>query len=300
MAESSAYGTADIRQHRIARCYVDWMSRVAIVTGATQGLGLALVEGLATRLEPTDTVYLTGRSDERIGAALSRLGQTRAVIRGERLDVADPDSAEQLATTLVDRHGGVDVVFSNAVMRIERDDDPGDVIEEYVEVNNLGATRVMRAFAPHLRDGASLIVVASTLGTLHYLAPVLHGRFDHLATLDDVDGSVARWRDEVLDGRAFTSAWPAFINIPSKVALVAAMRTLASDRRAADLERGVLVAAVCPGMIDTATSRAWFDTSDAQSPAQAAAPLLDLALAPAEPSRYGELIRFGQVLPWAP
>jgi NAD(P)-dependent dehydrogenase (short-subunit alcohol dehydrogenase family) len=276
------------------------MSRVAIVTGATQGLGLALVEGLAARLDQADTVYLTGRSDERIDAALSSLGSTRAEVRGERLDVADPAAPERLASTLAERHGGVDVVFSNAVMRIERDDDPGDVIEQYVEVNNLGATRVMRAFAPLLRENASFIVVASTLGTLHYLAPVLHGRFDRLETLDELDASVAAWRDEVLDGRAFTSAWPAFINIPSKVALVAAVRTLASGRRAQDLERGVLVAAVCPGMIDTATSRAWFDTSDAQSPAQAAAPLLDLALAPAQPSEYGELVRFEQVLPWAP
>jgi hypothetical protein len=38
----------------------------------------------------------------------------------------------------------------------------------------------------------------------------------------------------------------------------------------------------------------------ATSPAQAAAPLLDLALAPVQPSEYGELVRFGQVVPWSP
>ena len=39
--------------------------KVAVVTGAAQGLGLALVEGLAARLTPADTVYLTGRDLDR-------------------------------------------------------------------------------------------------------------------------------------------------------------------------------------------------------------------------------------------
>jgi hypothetical protein len=52
-------------------------------------------------------------------------------------------------------------------------------------------------------------------------------------------------------------------------------------------------------MIDTAASRPWFDMSNAQTPAQAAVALLDLALDPAlDPRFYGELIRFGRVIPW--
>jgi NAD(P)-dependent dehydrogenase (short-subunit alcohol dehydrogenase family) len=43
--------------------------KVALVTGATQGLGLALVEGLAQRMAPEDTVYLTGRNVDRVTEA---------------------------------------------------------------------------------------------------------------------------------------------------------------------------------------------------------------------------------------
>jgi NAD(P)-dependent dehydrogenase (short-subunit alcohol dehydrogenase family) len=181
---------------------------------------------------------------------------------------------------------------------VQPTDDPTDVIADYVNTNNLGTTRVLRAFGPLVRDGGRLIVVASTMGTLHYLAPVLHGRFRDDASLEHLDRVVCEWRDAVRDGSALASAWPAFVNIPSKVAQVAAVRSLAHARRAEDRRRGIFLASVCPGMIDTAASRAWYDMSSAQTPAQAAGPLIDLVLDPS-PVMYGELIRFGELLPWS-
>lgn len=273
--------------------------KVALVTGATQGLGLALVEALAQRLSPEDTVYLTGRSLDRVTEAVAAMPAGGARVRGEILDVTTPDAAERLAAELAGRHGGVDIVFGNAVMRVGPDDDPRLIVDAYADVNNFGTTRVLRAFAPRLRDDGRLIVVASSLGTLHYLAPVLHHHFDGLPTLDAVDKEVAAWRDAVRDGSARGTAWPGFVNIPSKIGQVAAVRALAGQRRAADAARDILLAAVCPGMMRTATSALWWDVSDAPTPAQAAVPLVELALGPVEPEHYGELVRDGQVLPWA-
>ncbi|MEE4591283.1 hypothetical protein V2J94_05180 [Streptomyces sp. DSM 41524] len=122
-----------------------------------------------------------------------------------------------MAAALTERHGGIDVVFNNAVMRVAPDDDPRAIVGPYAEVNNFATTRVLRAFAPRLRDGGRLIVVASALGSLSCLAPVLHSRFDDLAPLDDVDRAVADWRDAVRYGSAFSGPWPAFVNIPSKI-----------------------------------------------------------------------------------
>jgi NAD(P)-dependent dehydrogenase (short-subunit alcohol dehydrogenase family) len=276
------------------------MDRVALVTGATQGLGLALAEGLADQLESGDVVYLTGRSTERVEEALAGLGPGRAQVRGEAMDVGDTASVERVAALIAERDGGVDIVFSNAYRRVQPKDGPADVIEDYVNVNNLGTTRVMRAFGRLLRDGSRLIVVASTMGTLHYLAPVLHDRFADGCSIDDIDAAVCRWRDAVRDGSALAEAWPAFINIPSKIAQVAAVRSLARERRSEDSRRGIFLASVCPGMIDTAASRAWYDMSGAQTPAQAAQPLLDLVLGPQPDAElYGELIRFGERLPWS-
>lgn len=274
--------------------------KVALVTGATQGLGLALVEGLAHRLTSEDTVYLTGRNLDRVTQAGEAVPGGGARVRGEILDVADPDAADRLAAQLNQRHGGIDIVFNNAVMRVGPDDDPREIVDDYAEVNNFGTTRILRAFAPLLRDNGRLIVVASSLGTLYYLAPLLHNRFDDLETLDEVDKQVAAWRDAVKDGSARAGAWPGFVNIPSKIGQVAAVRALARQRREDDTVRGILLAAVCPGMMNTPTSAMWWDVSGAPSPAQAAIALLNLALQPVNPDHYGELVRNGEVLSWVP
>jgi carbonyl reductase 1 len=274
-------------------------ARAAVVTGANQGLGLALAGGLAHALTAGDVVYLTGRNRERVDAAVSGVGDTTAQLVGRVLDVDDAGAVIDFAAEMLELHGGVDILFSNHYRRVLPDDVPAELIESYVETNNLGTTRVLRAFAPILRADGRLLVVASSLGRLRELPEHLWGAFDGDAvTLEDIDTATLMWRDEVLSGTAAQNGWPDFINIPSKVAQVAAVRAVARERRAGDLAGGRLVASVCPGMIDTGASRPWFDMKDAQTPAQAAVPLLDLALKPLDPAYYGELVRFGRVLSW--
>jgi NAD(P)-dependent dehydrogenase (short-subunit alcohol dehydrogenase family) len=269
---------------------------IALVTGATQGLGLALAQGLTQRLRPTDTVYLTGRDPSRINAAVQTV-RGGAEVRGELLDVADPGATAEVAQRIEERHGGIDIVFGNAVMRIGPDDNPREIIDTYTQVNNFGTTRLLRAFAPILNDNGRLLVVASSLGTLHHLAPVLHARFTGPSSLDEIDEQIANWRDSTKAGRA--DAWPAFVNIPSKIGQVAAVRVLARQRGQSDEQRGILIAAVCPGMINTPTSALWWDVSTAPTPAQAATALLDLALNPVKPEHRGELVRHGEVVPFS-
>ena len=44
-------------------------ARIALVTGANQGLGFALAAGLAARMNPDDLVLLTGRTARRVADA---------------------------------------------------------------------------------------------------------------------------------------------------------------------------------------------------------------------------------------
>jgi carbonyl reductase 1 len=275
-------------------------SRTALITGANQGLGRALAEGLAAGMAPADRVLLTGRNRERVMATAAELAAGSAIARveGRVLDVRDGNAIAALGVELRE----VDIVFSNATSRMSPQADPVDEVDAVAETNNLAATRILRAFAPRLRPGGRLIIVASALGTLDKLDDRIAGRFAQAAEedLDAVDALVADWRAAVHDGRAEAEGFGAWLNIPSKVAQVAAVRALARERRAADLAENKLIMALCPGLIDTDASRPWFDDmSSAQTPAEAARWPVELVLgASFDPAFYGELVQFGKVLPW--
>ncbi len=277
-------------------------ARIALVTGANQGLGFALAAGLAARMDPDDLVLLTGRHARRVAdaaAAVTMRAGTRSRVIGRVLDVADTGTVAGLAAELADRHGGVDIIISNAIAALTPDRPQSAQADAFIDVANGGTHAVLRSFGPVLRPGGRLIVVASSLGTLGHLDPRLHPLFDG-ATLEEVEAAVESWRTAIHDGTAEEQGWPRWINVPSKVAQVAAVRAVAAQRRAADLAEGTLVAAVCPGLVDTRASRPWFDDySRAQTPEQAARAVLDLILADrVDPATYGELVQFGQVLPW--
>ncbi|HYY88662.1 MAG TPA: hypothetical protein VFA49_07695 [Chloroflexota bacterium] len=76
------------------------MGRIAVVTGANQGLGLAVVMGMAATWTGDDVVYLTGRDPARVEAAASGLVGASARVVPELLDVTLDDAASGLAARL--------------------------------------------------------------------------------------------------------------------------------------------------------------------------------------------------------
>lgn len=277
--------------------------RIALVTGATQGLGRALVEGLADRLGPADLVLLTSRDPERVERATSAVAarsSTVAQLEGRALDVTDDAAVTALTSELTTRFGGVDLVFSNATGRMSPDVEPAAQVDAQLDISNVATSRLLRTLLPRIRPGGTFLVVSSALGTLLQLPEAVRPRLSEARTLDEVDEVIEEYRAEVHTGTAEQSGWPHWLNIPSKVGQVAATRAVAAVRREQDVSQGTLLAAVCPGLIDTGASRPWFeDMSSAQTPEQAAVAVLDLALTrPLDPAVYGELVQFGKILPW--
>jgi len=272
---------------------------VAVVTGSNQGLGLALVRSLCRALGPEAAVYLTARDEARGLAAVEQLRAEGLRPRLARLDVTDESSVEACARELADRHGGVDLVISNAAARIAKDLPAARQVATFIDTNNHGTYRVIRRFAPLLREGGRFLVVASSFGSLRNLAPNLHPRFDvGRCSLEDIEREMDAYVAAVRDGRDRDEGWPEWINVPSKVAQVASAKVLARDVRRAG--RDVRVDAVCPGLVDTDASRPWFaDMSQAQTPDAAAADVVWLATLPTSAAApHGELVRHRQVVPW--
>ncbi|MEM1257611.1 MAG: SDR family oxidoreductase [Bacteroidota bacterium] len=128
-------------------------NKVAIVTGATSGMGL---ETAKLFLKEGAKVVLTGRSQEKLDALESELSGDFLLVNAEASSVAD---SEKLVKTAVDTFGKIDVLFLNAgIFRIETID--GLTEEIYDEVQNInvkGPLFTVRAAYDSLNEGASII-----------------------------------------------------------------------------------------------------------------------------------------------
>jgi NAD(P)-dependent dehydrogenase (short-subunit alcohol dehydrogenase family) len=275
-------------------------ARIGLVTGANQGLGRAVAAGLARAWGGQGTVYLTGRDRQRVDEAAAALARDGLSVVPQVCDVRDDEAVQGLARRIADRHGGVDFVDSNATAAISPGVPYAEQVDDLINTNNLGATRMIRSFGPLLRPGGRLVITASDFGTLAGLPAQLHSCFDtETMSLGDLDQTMRDYADAVRYGAAAGQGWPEWINVPSKIGQVAAVRIYARHQREQTRRDGQLIVAVCPGLVDTRASRPWFtDMSRAQSPSQAAIDVVKLATGPIEPQMYGELIQHGRIIPW--
>ena len=277
------------------------INKVALVSGSNQGLGFALVEALCNSLGPNSSVYLTARNRARGEEAVRQLHDRDLSPIFHLLDVTDDASVAALAETIRTRHEGVDIIISNAAARISPGLSQAEQVGLFINTNNHGTFRMIRAFRPILRDNARFLVVASAFGSLRNLSPRLHEKFDITTrSLEDIEKLMDEYVHLVETGQAKAEQWPEWINVPSKAGQVASTKIMVRLMREEASKRGILINAVCPGMVDTDASRPWFDDmSSAQSPAQAAADVVWLAtLPPRTETPYGELVQHREVLPW--
>lgn len=158
--------------------------KVALVTGASEGIGFAIAEAL---VGAGAHVVLTARREGPLRAAAERLGPAASWVAG---DMAGSDTAHRAVDHAVGRHGGLDLVVANAGVLL-----PGTLVEQpmadvdrVLTVNLLGTIALMSAAAPAMavRPDAAAVVISSAIGrlaaagmgvygatkaALHYLVP---------------------------------------------------------------------------------------------------------------------------------
>ena len=130
--------------------------KVALVTGASRGIGAAAAHSLAAE---GVRLALASRSGD-------DLGLDGAVAR--RCDVRRPADLEALVAEAVERFGGVDILVANAGVGAYGPflDLPADQLEEMIDVNVKGTLYAVRAALPHLLESnaADIVTLASEAG----------------------------------------------------------------------------------------------------------------------------------------
>ena len=135
--------------------------KVALVTGASQGLGRALA--LAYTKEGASLV-VNSRSDEGIRPVAEEVEGLGAEVLAVAADVSRGEDARRLVDEAVGRFGGIDVLVNNAGLlgpRVAVEEYPEEEWRRVIDANLTGPYLVSKAAIPHLRNGASIINVVS-------------------------------------------------------------------------------------------------------------------------------------------
>jgi short-subunit dehydrogenase len=138
------------------------VARVAVVTGASSGIGASLARALAAR--GWRCVVVARRED--------RLRELAAAIDGEAeaCDVSDRDAVDRLAGRVLERHPRIHLLVNNAGIAARAGflDAEAERIEQVARTNYLAGVWCLRAFLPGLEAAApsDVVNVVSVAGTI--------------------------------------------------------------------------------------------------------------------------------------
>jgi NAD(P)-dependent dehydrogenase (short-subunit alcohol dehydrogenase family) len=144
--------------------------KVALVTGANSGLGLATCRSLAGI---GFDVLLGARNVERGAAAAAALHDEGLNVTLQLIDITDDASVEQATGAIKQRFGRLDVLVNNAAVKYEFSPatpsrTPLSTVRDTYETNVFGTIRVIQSMMALLRaaDAARIVNVTSGLGSL--------------------------------------------------------------------------------------------------------------------------------------
>lgn len=136
-------------------------SKIAVVTGGSSGIGLAIAERF---INEGATVYITGRRMAELEAATRKLGDKARVFQG---DVSDLDSLGRLFAAVEKEAGRLDILVANAgVIASSPIREATEAhYDRMFDVNVKGAYFTVQKALPLMRDGGSIVLVSSCLAT---------------------------------------------------------------------------------------------------------------------------------------
>ena len=144
--------------------------RVALVTGASSGLGAGFAVALAQA--GADVVLAARRQDglRAAGREVEKLGRSALAVPA---DVTDPEACRAVVQAAVGRFGRLDVHVNNAGMgtAVPALREPPEQFRQVIDVNLMGAYWMAQAAAQAMPPGSSIVNVASVLGLIKSFWP---------------------------------------------------------------------------------------------------------------------------------
>ena len=139
--------------------------KVALVTGASRGIGLGIARCLAA--EGAD-LFICARTGETLNAAAAQLTQAGAEVGSAVADVTSPDESGQVVDAARDRFGGFDILVNNVGGSVWTPfaDITDEEWDRVFSLSFFSAVRVSRAAVPIMeeRGGGSIINISSIFG----------------------------------------------------------------------------------------------------------------------------------------
>mgnify|MGYP001202444201 CR=1 FL=1 len=144
--------------------------KVAIVTGASSGLGAGFAVALA---HAGADLVLGARRVDRLEETAEKVRAVGRKALAQQLDVSDPDSCTALVEAAMAEYGHVDVLINNAGLgtAVPELRETPDQFRQVLEVNLEGAYWMAQACARVMQPGSSIVNIASTLGLIASYAP---------------------------------------------------------------------------------------------------------------------------------
>lgn len=137
--------------------------KVAIVTGASSGLGVAFAQALA---EAGADVVLGARRAERLADTGALVEQAGRRFLAQATDVTKPEQCQALVDAAVAEFGRVDILVNNAGIgtAIPATKETPDQFRQVIDVNLLGAYWMAQAFGRAAKEGGAIVNISSVLG----------------------------------------------------------------------------------------------------------------------------------------
>ena len=137
--------------------------KVAVVTGASSGLGVAFAKALA---EAGADVVLGARREDRLAETGKLIEAAGRSYLAKATDVTKPEDCTALIQAAVEKFGKVDILVNNAGIgtAYPATKETPDQFREVIEINLMGSYWMAQAFARANTDGGAIVNISSVLG----------------------------------------------------------------------------------------------------------------------------------------